>query len=107
MNAKLEAEILNVREDLFNQISTMKSSKDENDKLILEIHKEKVNFELSISCRDILVPSGPEGPNESQHFPAGPCSPFIKFFLLCFLMKKVLSPPALAECRRSRGSITS
>ena len=43
MNAKLEAEILNVREDLFNQISTMKSSKDENDKLILEIHKEKVN----------------------------------------------------------------
>ena len=53
MNAKLEAEILNVREDLFNQISTMKSSKDENDKLILEIHKEKVNFELSISCRDI------------------------------------------------------
>ena len=42
MNAKLEAEILNIREDLFNQISTMKSSKDENDKLILEIHKEKV-----------------------------------------------------------------
>ena len=44
MNAKLEAEILNIREDLFNQISTMKSSKDENDKLILEIHKEKVIF---------------------------------------------------------------
>ena len=68
MNAKLEAEILNVREDLFNQISTMKSSKDENDKLILEIHKEKVNSELSISLcsnRD-LVPSGPERPNESQ-----------------------------------------
>lgn len=42
MNAKLEAEILNIREDLFNQISTMKSSKDENDKLILEIHKEKL-----------------------------------------------------------------
>ena len=56
MNAKLEAEILNVREDLFNQISTMKSSKDENDKLILEIHKEKV--ELSIFCLDILVLSG-------------------------------------------------
>ena len=47
MNAKLEAEILNIREDLFNQISTMKSSKDENDKLILEIHKEKVIFRSS------------------------------------------------------------
>ena len=55
MNAKLEAEILNVREDLFNQISTMKSSKDENDKLILEIHKEKVNSEILISCSDVLV----------------------------------------------------
>ena len=63
MNAKLEAEILNVREDLFNQISTMKSSKDENDKLILEIHKEKVNSELSIPCRDISVPSGPGRPS--------------------------------------------
>ena len=63
MNAKLEAEILNVREDLFNQISTMKSSKDENDKLILEIHKEKVNSELSISRRVISVPSGPGRPS--------------------------------------------
>ena len=43
MNAKLEAEILNVREDLFSQIAEMKSSKDENEKLILEFHKEKVN----------------------------------------------------------------
>ena len=61
MNAKLEAEILNVREDLFNQISTMKSSKDENDKLILEIHKEKVNSEIFISFSDrVLVPSGSE-----------------------------------------------
>ena len=48
MNAKLEAEILNIREDLFNQISTMKSSKDENDKLILEIHKEKVNIRVDL-----------------------------------------------------------
>ena len=55
MNAKLEAEILNVREDLFNQISTMKSSKDENDKLILEIHKEKVNSEISISYSDRVL----------------------------------------------------
>ena len=44
MNAKLEAEILNVREDLFSQIAEMKSSKDENEKLILEFHKEKVVF---------------------------------------------------------------
>ena len=51
MNAKLEAEILNIREDLFNQISTMKSSKDENDKLILEIHKEKVNIPLDLLLR--------------------------------------------------------
>ena len=51
MNAKLEAEILNIREDLFNQISTMKSSKDENDKLILEIHKEKVNIRLDLLLR--------------------------------------------------------
>ena len=51
MNAKLEAEILNIREDLFNQISTMKSSKDENDKLILEIHKEKVNIRLDLPLR--------------------------------------------------------
>merc|ERR1711935_125983 len=43
MNAKLEAEILNVREDLFSQIAEMKSSKDENEKLILEFHKEKLN----------------------------------------------------------------
>ena len=42
MNAKLEAEILNVREDLFSQIAEIKSSKDENEKLILEFHKEKV-----------------------------------------------------------------
>ena len=51
MNAKLEAEILNIREDLFNQISTMKSSKDENDKLILEIHKEKVNIRFVLLLR--------------------------------------------------------
>ena len=46
MNAKLEAEILNVREDLISQIAEMKSSKDENEKLILEFHKEKVFFGL-------------------------------------------------------------
>ena len=51
MNAKLEAEILNIREDLFNQISTMKSSKDENDKLILEIHKEKVTTKKFLKNR--------------------------------------------------------
>ena len=46
MNAKLEAEILNVREDLFSQIAEMKSSKDENEKLILEFHKEKVKIQI-------------------------------------------------------------
>ena len=51
MNAKLEAEILNVREDLFSQIAEMKSSKDENEKLILEFHKEKVKFSNSRSLK--------------------------------------------------------
>ena len=90
MNAKLEAEILNIREDLFNQISTMKSSKDENDKLILEIHKEKVNIRLDLPLRRFTA-STDQGHGDEFYFCA----------------KKVLSPPALAECRRSRGSITS
>ena len=42
MNAKLEAEILNIREDLFNQSASITINKEENEKLILELHKSKV-----------------------------------------------------------------
>ena len=56
MNAKLEAEILNVREDLFSQISEMKSSKDENEKLILEFHKEKVPLFAQIQFFWLKIP---------------------------------------------------
>ena len=57
MNAKLEAEILNVREDLFSQIAEIKSSKDENEKLILEFHKEKVNCDKK-STAESWFPTG-------------------------------------------------
>ena len=73
MNAKLEAEILNIREDLFNQISTMKSSKDENDKLILEIHKEKVNSIFLLCKRSSVLPRWPSvvGPGGRSQIESG------------------------------------
>ena len=56
MNAKLEAEILNIREDLFTQTANIKINKEENEKLILELHKEKVRRKVLEGSSFIPLP---------------------------------------------------
>ena len=42
MNAKLEAEIVNLRTELFTQTAQSKTSDDESEKLVLQLHREQV-----------------------------------------------------------------
>ena len=42
MNAKLEAEIVNLRTELFNQTAKSRTHTDEAEKLVLQLHQEQV-----------------------------------------------------------------
>ena len=44
MNAKLEAEIVNLRTELFSQTAESKTHKEEAEKLVLQLHQEQVQI---------------------------------------------------------------
>ena len=45
MNAKLEAEIVNLRTELFTTSATAITHKEEAEKLVLQLHQEKVKIQ--------------------------------------------------------------
>jgi hypothetical protein len=44
MNAKLEAEIVNLKTELFSQAAEEKTKKDESENLLLQLHEAKVKY---------------------------------------------------------------
>ena len=55
MNAKLEAEIVNLRTELFTTSATAITHKEEAEKLVLQLHQEKVNVRISNSRPEICL----------------------------------------------------